>query len=133
MIVVDTNIIAYLHISGKSTPLAIQLLEKDSTWIAPPLWQSEFRNLLLNYIRHDVIDLEVGINLMEDALITMQNRDLAPSHHLILTLATSSALSAYACEFVALARELNCKLVTVDKQITKTFPDTAISLEEAIK
>ena len=133
MIVVDTNIIAYLHISGKSTPLAIQLLEKDSTWIAPPLWQSEFRNLLLNYIRHDVIDLEVGINLMEDALITMQNRDLAPSHHLILTLAPSSALSAYACEFVALARELNCKLVTVDKQITKTFPDTAISLEEAIK
>jgi len=133
MIIVDTNIIAYLHVSGKFTPLALQLLEKDSNWIAPPLWESEFRNLLLNYIRHAVMNLEDGINLMEDALITMQNRDLAPSNGLILTLAASSALSAYDCEFVALARELNCKLVTVDKQIIKTFPDTAISLEEAVK
>jgi len=133
MIIVDTNIIAYLHVSGKFTPLALQLLEKDSNWIAPPLWESEFRNLLLNYIRHAVMNLEDGINLMEDALITMQNRDLAPSNSLILTLAASSALSAYDCEFVALARELNCKLVTVDKQIIKTFPDTAISLEEAVK
>jgi len=133
MIIVDTNIIAYLHVSGKFTSLALQLLEKDSTWIAPPLWESEFRNLLLNYIRHDVMNLEDGISLLEDALITMQNRDLAPSNSLILTLAASSALSAYDCEFVALARELNCNLVTVDKQIIKTFPDTAISLEEAIK
>lgn len=133
MIIVDTNIIAYLHLSGKFTPLALQLLEKDSSWIAPPLWQSEFRNLLLNYIRHDVMNLEEGINLMEDALITMQNRDLTPSNNLILTLAANSSLSAYDCEFVALAREINCKLVTVDKQIIKKFPDTAISLEEAIK
>lgn len=133
MIIVDTNIIAYLHVSGKFTPLALQLLEKDSTWIAPSLWESEFRNLLLNYIRHDVMKLEDGISLMEAALVTMQNRELAPSNSLILTLAASSALSAYDCEFVALARELNCKLVTVDKQIIKRFPDTAISLEEAIK
>jgi len=133
MIIVDTNIIAYLHVSGKFTPLALQLLGKDSSWIAPPLWQSEFRNLLLNYIRHDVMSLEEGINLMEGALITMQNRDLAPSNNLILTLATNRSLSAYDCEFVALARELNCMLVTVDKQIIKKFPDMAISLEEAIK
>ena len=133
MIIVDTNIIAYLHVSGKFTPLALQLLEKDSAWISTPLWESEFRNLLLNYIRHDVMKLEDGISLMEDALVTMQNRELAPSNNLILTVAASSALSAYDCEFVALARELNCKLVTVDKQIIKTFPDAAISLEEAIK
>ena len=133
MIIVDTNIIAYLHVSGKFTPFALQLLEKDSSWIAPPLWQSEFRNLLLNYIRHDVMSLEEGINLMEDALITMQDRELAPSSSLILSLAAESSLSAYDCEFVALARELNCMLVTVDKQIIKVFPGTAISLEEAIR
>lgn len=133
MIIVDTNIIAYLHVNGKLTSLALQLLEKDASWIAPPLWQSEFRNLLMNYIRHDVMTREEGINLMEDALITMQNRDLAPANNLILTLAVNSSLSAYDCEFVALAQELTCKLVTVDKQITKKFPDIAISLEEALK
>ena len=133
MIVVDTNIIAYLHVSGKFTLLALQLLEKDSSWIAPPLWQSEFRNLLTNYIRHDVMKLEEAIKLMEDASITMQNRDIPPSNNLIVALAANSSLSAYDCEFVALANEINCKLVTVDKQIIKNFPDLAISLEEFIK
>ena len=103
MIIVDTNIIAYLHVNGKFTTLALQLLEKDSTWVAPPLWQSEFRNLLLNYIRHNIIGLEDGIGLMEDALLTMQYRELVPSNALILTLAANSSLSAYDGEFVALA------------------------------
>ena len=133
MIIVDTNIIAYLHVNGMFTALALQLLEKDSTWVAPPLWQSEFRNLLLNYIRHNIMSMEAGIGLMEDALLTMQNRELVPSNGLILTLAANSSLSAYDCEFVALAKELSCRLVTVDKQIVKTFPEIAISLEEAIK
>ncbi len=133
MIIVDTNIIAYLHVNGMFTALALQLLEKDSTWVAPPLWQSEFRNLLLNYIRHNIVSMEDGIALMEDALLTMQNRELVPSNGLILTLAANSSLSAYDCEFVALAKELSCRLVTVDKQIVKTFPEIAISLEEAIK
>jgi len=133
MIIVDTNIIAYLHVNGMFTALALQLLEKDSTWVAPPLWQSEFRNLLLNYIRHNIMSMEAGIGLMEDALLTMQNRELVPSNGLILTLAANSSLSAYDCELVALAKELSCRLVTVDKQIVKAFPEIAISLEEAIK
>ncbi len=133
MIVVDTNIIAYLHVSGKFTPLALQLLEKDSRWIAPPLWQSEFRNLLINYVRHEIMDLEEAIKLTEDAMMTMQNREIAPSSKLVLSLATNSSLSAYDCEFVALADEAKCNLVTVDKQIIKSFPDLAISLEDAVK
>lgn len=133
MIVVDTNIIAYLHVSGKFTPLALQLLEKDSRWIAPPLWQSEFRNLLINYVRHEIMDLEEAIKLTEDAMTTMQNREIAPSSKLVLSLATNSSLSAYDCEFVALADEAKCNLVTVDKQIIKSFPDLAISLEDAVK
>jgi predicted nucleic acid-binding protein len=77
--------------------------------------------------------LEEAIQLMENALITMQNRDVAPSNNLILALAANSSLSAYDCEFVGLANEINCKLVTVDKQIIKSFSDIAISLEDFIK
>lgn len=133
MIVVDTNIIAYLHVSGKFTPVALQLLEKDSRWIAPPLWQSEFRNLLINYVRHGIMDLKDAIKLTEDAMTTMQNREIAPSSKLVLSLATNSSLSAYDCEFVALADEAKCNLVTVDKQIIKSVPDLAISLQDAVK
>ena len=133
MIVVDTNIIAYLHITGKLTSQATQLLEKDPHWIAPPLWQSEFRNVLTSYIRHDVMSFDEAINLMQDALLTMQDRDVSPSSELILSLAANSTSSSYDCEFVALAQEINSKLVTVDKQIIRNFPKIAISLEEFIK
>ena len=79
------------------------------------------------------MNLEEAVKLTEVALSTMQNREIAPSSNLILTLATNSALSAYDCEFVALADEAKCKLVTVDKQVIKNFPAIAISLEDALK
>jgi hypothetical protein len=50
----------------------------------------------------------------------------------ILHLVNESTCSAYDCEFVALASELDIPLVTVDKQIRKQFPNTAISLDEFV-
>ena len=132
MIIVDTNIIAYLHVTGKFTPLVLKLIEKDSNWIAPPLWQSEFRNVLTNYIRHNLMTLDQGINLLNDALITMQNREIVPSNELILSLAASSKSSSYDCEFVALAQETASLLVTADRQIVLDFPESAISLEDFV-
>jgi len=133
MIVIDTNIIAYLHIDGELTQQAINLLIKDSHWIAPPLWRSEFRNILINYVRHNVLTLEAAQRLMQSALVTMNEKDISPSNDLILFLSANSTSSAYDCEFVALAQEIGCKLVTADKQIVRNFPGIAISLEEFTK
>ncbi len=38
MIVVDTNIIAYLYLQGEHTAQAEKVLQKDSEWMAPLLW-----------------------------------------------------------------------------------------------
>src|SRR6186713_3534074 len=100
MIVVDTNIIAYLHVNGNFTSSALLLLEKDPYWIAPPLWQSEFRNALVNYVRHNLLTFENAVGLMNEALVTMQNREVTPSAELILLLAANNSCSAYDCEFV---------------------------------
>ena len=45
----------------------------------------------------------------------------------MLNLVASSSCSAYDCEFVALAHELNVPLVTFDKKILAEFKDTAVS------
>ena len=76
--------------------------------------------------------LDQGINLLNDALITMQNREIVPSGELVLTLAASSRLSSYDCEFVALAKETASLLVTADRQIVLDFPESAIGLDDFI-
>jgi predicted nucleic acid-binding protein len=46
-----------------------------------------------------------------------------------LQLAAESGCSAYDCEFVALARDLEVPLVTADRQLLAAFPSTAVSPE----
>ena len=132
MIVADTNIIVYLFITGDQTPLAQKVLDKDPYWIVPPLWQSEFRNVLAAYIRRGMTD-QVAKQIMQNALLTLENRQVIPSDDEIFNLIARSNCIAYDCEFVALARQLNVFLVTADKQLLKEFPDCTISLEEFVK
>jgi len=51
---------------------------------------------------------------------------MLPPSDLVLDLASASGCSAYDCEYVALARHLDVKLITTDKQILQSFPETAI-------
>jgi len=132
MIVADTNLIVYLFITGDQTLLAQKVLAKDAQWIAPPLWQSEFRSVLASYVRHGMTLLEAR-QVMSDALQTLEKRQIIPSHEKILELIAESDCTAYDCEFVALARQLSIQLVTADKQLLKRFPDCAVSLEEFVK
>jgi predicted nucleic acid-binding protein len=129
MIVADTNLIVYLFITGDQTLLAQKVLNKDPQWVVPPLWQSEFRNVLAAYIRRGM-GLKQANQIMENAIQTLENRQVIPSNDEILELVKNSTCTAYDCEFIALAKQLDIKLVTADKQLLKQFPDYAISLEE---
>lgn len=54
---------------------------------------------------------------------------MLPPSDLVLDLASASGCSAYDCEYVALARHLDVKLITTDKQILQSFPETAIGMD----
>ena len=58
MIVVDTNIIAYLYITGDRSNQATELFKADSHWSVPTLWRSEFRNVLSQYLRNDWLSFD---------------------------------------------------------------------------
>lgn len=45
----------------------------------------------------------------------------------VLDLVSQSRCSAYDCEYVALAHDLNTKLITADKEILKYFTETAFA------
>jgi len=77
MIVVDTNIIAYLYLQGEHTAQAEKVLQKDSEWMAPPLWRSEFRNVLAFYLRQGHLLLDDAQAIMWEAELLLQVGSMA--------------------------------------------------------
>ena len=132
MIVVDTNIIGYLYLTSERSSQAEAALFKDPSWAAPLLWRSEFRNVLALYIRQKSVSLEDASRIMEEATTLMQGNEYEIASFQVLSLVARSTCSAYDCEFVALARDLDVPMITVDKQILAQFPDCAVSLDKFI-
>ena len=130
MIVVDTNIISYLYISGEKSQQAERLLSIDAHWSAPVLWRSEFRSVLGLYLRKNYLSFDEVLLIIDQAekLLT-DNEYEVPSAH-IMQLVSSSKCSAYDCEFVALAQYLDVPLVTADKKILREFPVCAKSADD---
>lgn len=127
MIVVDTNVIAYLLIEGDHTETARGVLVRDPDWIAPALWRSEFRNLLMLYLRRGAMSLADALRLFSGAEVRLGLRQGPPDTATVLSLALASGCTAYDCEFVALARGAGVPLVTADRRVLAAFPGVAVS------
>ena len=128
MIVVDSNILAYLYLPGEFTAAAEELLEREPEWAAPPLWRSEFRNILAGYVRRKMLSFEQACSLLAEAESLLEGFEFVVHSQEIMELVRDSECSAYDCEFVALAERLGTKLVTMDKKVLKAFPKRAVSL-----
>ncbi|MGL5075544.1 MAG: type II toxin-antitoxin system VapC family toxin [Waterburya sp.] len=133
MIVVDTNIIVYLYISGERSQQVENLLSQDPEWVAPDLWLSEFRNVLSLYLRQNLLTFAEILLILQQAEALLAQNEYKVASTEVMELVNSSNCSAYDCEFVALAQHLNVRLVTVDKKIIKNFPKIAISLEDFLQ
>ena len=128
MIVVDTNVIGYLFLSSERSILSERALRKDSEWAAPIIWRSELRNVLVLYMRKNIIRLDHAQGIMNGALELMRGREYEISSYEGLRLASESKCSAYDCGFIAAANNLKVPLITVDNQLLREFPAVAVSL-----
>lgn len=129
MIVVDTNVIAYLFLPTDKTAQVESLLKADQQWIAPDLWRSEFRNILALYLRKKIIDFADACQIQRQAERLLHGNEYRVDSLSVLTLVDKSDCSAYDCEFVALAKQSDTKLITWDKKLRKAFPETAMDAE----
>ena len=84
--------------------------------------------MMAGYIRRNILNFEEAKLVMRSALQTMEAREILPPSELALDLIAASECSACDCEYVALARDLNVKLLTSDQKILSNFPDTAVDL-----
>jgi predicted nucleic acid-binding protein len=123
MIVVDTNILAHFWLPSDQTELCEQLFQWDPDWVAPVLWKSEFRNVVILYMRKKLIDLPEALQISEKAENQMKDREFHVNSVQVYKFAEKSDCSSYDCEFISLAEDLDTKLITMDKQILRSFPD----------
>jgi predicted nucleic acid-binding protein len=128
MIVVDTNVLAYLYLPGDYTAHAEALLKQDPQWAAPLLWRSEFRNILAGYIRRKTLTFDQALGLQNEAESLLAGSEFEVDSRAVLELVQGSDCSAYDCEFIALATKLETKLVTMDGKLLRAFPKRAVAL-----
>ncbi len=133
MIVADTNLIFYLFVRGQETPQAEKAYLIDPHWIAPSLWESEFRSALVLYLWKGLLDLDEALRHAANAERLMAGRSRSVNSSQVLVLARNSGCSAYDCEFVALAQELGVPLVTSDRRLAAKFKSIAVPLRQFVK
>jgi len=127
VIVVDTNVVAYLWLPGERTGEAEAVLRKDPEWAVPFLWRSELRSVLAGWLRKGLLGLPAASRIAAGAEAQLRRREFAVASDAVLGLVAGSRCSAYDCEFVALAEELRVPLVTSDREVLRAFPRVAVS------
>ncbi|MCE2950343.1 MAG: type II toxin-antitoxin system VapC family toxin [bacterium] len=131
MIVVDTNVLAYLFLPGPRSGNAEALLLQHPEWAAPVLWRSEFRNVLAGFMRRGALSLEQARSTIEEAEGLMAGAEFDVDSRDVLELVDRSRCSAHDCEFVALANRLQTRLFTADAALLAAFPASVSPLPSA--
>ena len=131
MIVVDTNVVAYLFLPGEFAPQAEAWLRRDREWAAPALWRSELRNLLAGYLRRKQLTFDVVREIQREAEALLIGNEHEVDSQSVLELVRDSECSAYDCEFVSVAIRLGVKLLTADGKLLKAFPKQTVAFSAA--
>ncbi len=128
MIIADTSVLVPFFIPGDRTEQVQKVMRKDSDWIAPRLWRSEFRNVLATQMRVSGLALKMAVQAMTEAEDLLREREFEPSSETVLYLANLSGTTAYDCEFIALAQLFDIPLLTHDQKLISAFPETALAV-----
>jgi predicted nucleic acid-binding protein len=131
VVLIDTNILAYLLLEGDRTALAQELYERDSDWCSEAFLMVEFSNVLATSIRSRAITREQGVKLLAgaEALVPVLT---SVQHERVLEAAIQFGTSAYDARFIALAMQMKIKLVTEDARLRSAVPAWTNSISEVL-
>lgn len=126
MLVADTNVLIELFLPTENSAVVQQWRAADKDWQLPGLWVFEFRHILLKYMRAERLGLDEAIaNLVEaERLFLPRTRTVSSADS--LQLAHRHGCSSYDAEFVVLAKQLGCPLLTFDRKLLQLFPDVTV-------
>ena len=132
MIVIDTNIIAPLYVQSAQTEAVTKLFAQDQIWRTEPLALIELSNVLITYERSCYITAATARNCIDRAAAFLQPNLFRVSHRAALDAALRYGTTAYDARFLAVAEQLNSRLVTEDAKLRASAPKLTQSLAEAL-
>ncbi len=122
----DTNVLVYFLFKGYESKSSDEVLAKTQFWCAPSLVYHEFESVVVRHFRHKLISRADAFEMHADFSLLVENRIIDPAPESVLRTAFASNLSAYDAQFVALATEIEGRLITNDKKIVAAFPEVAL-------
>lgn len=131
MVVVDTNVLAYLLIEGERTAQARWLYDHDPDWRSEGFILVEFSNILATYRRSGALDEGAAGRLLASAEQVLTGSINLP-HARALQIAAEFGVSAYDARFLGAARSLREKLVTEDAKLRRAAPGLTRSIEQTL-
>ena len=132
MVVVDTNIVAYLLIDGDQTAAAWELRTRDPDWRSEAFLLVEFTNILASSIATRRMTSALAGNFLEKATSVLEGKLGRMPHATVLASAVRHRVSAYDARFLALAEQLGSRLVTEDARLRAAAPGLTRSLADAL-
>jgi predicted nucleic acid-binding protein len=132
MLLVDTNVVAYLLIDGNHTKAAQQLRARDPDWRSEAFLLVEFTNVLASSIAMKRMTLALAGDFLAKAAALFDGKLGRVAHPSVLAIAARHRVSAYDARFLALADQLESRLVTEDAKLRAAAPALTQSLAEAL-
>lgn len=131
MTVIDANIIIYAITESEQTALARNLLERTPDVVVPVLWRSECLSALVVLARNGRIVASDAPGAFIAAWEIFHPRERDVDYELAMRVALERSISAYDAQYLALAMQLECHLVTNDRKLADRCGDVALLLKEA--
>ena len=126
MLVADTNVLIELFQPTLNAEAVQAVWASDQDWHLPGLWIPEFRHILLKYLRAGAILPDQALAMLDSAEQRFGPQTVPIAHRDALQLAHRFGCSSYYAEFVVLAKQLGCPLLTFDRKLLQLFPDVAL-------
>jgi predicted nucleic acid-binding protein len=132
MLLVDTNVVAYLLIEGDHTKAAQKLHSRDPDWRSEAFLLVEFTNVLVSSIARKRMTLSMAEDFLAKAAALFDGKLGRIPHASVLAIATRHRVSAYDARFLSLADQLGSRLITEDARLRAAAPALTQSLAEAL-
>lgn len=131
MVVVDSNVVAYLLLHGAHTRHARALWERDADWHSDAFVLVELTNVLATAVRIRGLPVPQATAALAKAQSVVESRLHMADHAVVLALAARIRISAYDSRFLVVARDLELRLVTEDAKLRHAAPTLTQSIAEA--